>query len=248
MTKMQRLRGRIYVQDGAIQPSDLTSDGRHVSKIDPEAWHLLTVNPLGHVLGCARFYQHPATVAFERLTVGSAAIAHSEEWGGSFRRCIEAELKLAREANFFWLEMGGWALSEELRGTSEALLYALMTYAWTQVMGGAIGVSTVTERNGSASILRRLGGQSLVFDGAPLPAYYDPTYRCTMEVLRFDSRSPNPKYLSLIDSLRAEISCVSIYFPDAPSPWQTRNSLLLPSHSITSWVDPPGRPLAALSS
>jgi hypothetical protein len=50
---MQRLRGSIYVEDGAIDSSELKSDGRHVSEWDDRSWHLLTISPGEKILGCS---------------------------------------------------------------------------------------------------------------------------------------------------------------------------------------------------
>lgn len=210
IAELQRLRGFVYLKDGAINASDLTSDGRHVSSVDEESWHLLTMSADRRVLGCARFHQHANSVSFQQLAVRRSAIAQSPEWGAKFRASICAELAMARQSGFSFVELGGWALAEELRGTTEALQYVLATFAWTRLMGGARGITTATERNGSASILRRLGGQSLESEGEPIPPYYDRHYNCGMEVLRFDSRYPNPKYEATIELLRSQIasSCV----------------------------------------
>ena len=55
--------------------------------------------------------------------------------------------------------MGGWAVTEELRGgTTEAVRMVVTIYALARILGGALGISTVTKRHASASILRRLGG------------------------------------------------------------------------------------------
>lgn len=237
LSKMQRLRGRVYLNDGAIQQSDLTRDGRHVSGMDKESWHLLTVNEDGRVMGCARILSHSCSTPFEGLTVSHSALAKCPEWGNQLRKSIEGERQRACQANFLWLEMGGWALSEELRGTTEALLYALATYAWSQLMGGAIGISTVTERNGSSSILRRLGGQSLENGRGTLPAYYDGNYRCQMEVLRFDSRIPNQKYRSTIESLRVQMAQVSVVSAASAATWDSCVSNYLPASASRYWLN-----------
>ena len=240
--KMQRLRGRVYLNDGAIQQSDLTRDGRHVSKMDKDSWHLLTVTEDGRVMGCARILTHSCTTPFEALTVSHSALAKCPEWGNRLRKSIEGERQRACQANFLWLEMGGWALAEELRGTTEALLYALATYAWSQLMGGAIGISTVTERNGSSSILRRLGGQSLENGSDTLPAYYDANYRCQMEVLRFDSRSPNQKYGSTIESLRAQMAQVSVVSATAAATLDSSVDNYLSAATSGYWLNASGIP------
>src|SRR6266478_4657024 len=43
IAEAQRFRGGIYLDDGAINRGELTPDGRHVSDLDNESWHLLTI-------------------------------------------------------------------------------------------------------------------------------------------------------------------------------------------------------------
>src|ERR1035437_1492396 len=69
-----------------------------------------------------------------------------------------------------WLPMGSWNFWGVARG-------------WPPLPSGR-----------SALILRRIGLESLCADGVALPPYFDPRYGCQMEVLRFDSRFPNPRY------------------------------------------------------
>jgi hypothetical protein len=210
LADMQRLRGRVYLADHAITPQDLTGDGRHVQAIDEESWHLLIVNAGGRVIGCTRYLQHPPWTRFRRLRVRTAALARSSEWSSPLRHAVEKELEVARQNGFSYVEVGGWALDESLRGSADALRSVLFTYAWSQLIGGCLGLVTATERNGSASILRRIGGHPLEWDGTELPPYYDPQYGCDMEVLRFDSRLPSPRYQRVIDEIRSQIPTVPV--------------------------------------
>ena len=68
-----------------------------------------------------------------------------------------------------------------------------------------MAISTVTRRNGSASILRRLGGRPLEYEQSKVPAYYDPRYDCEMEVLKFYSLARNPRYDVWVEELKQEI-------------------------------------------
>src|ERR1019366_6402395 len=194
LSEMQGLRGRIYLADGALSGADLDSRGRHIQAADAKSWHLLIINALGRVIGCTRLRRHSTPVLWGQLGIRQAPIAQSDEWGTRFRASIDAELDAACWAGFSYVEVGGWALAKEIRGTFMALKTVLATFAWSQLLGGALGVTTATERNESAAILRRLGGRPLAWDGVELPPYYDRRYRCQMEVLRFDSRETNPKY------------------------------------------------------
>lgn len=212
LNAMQRLRGRIYLEDGAIRPSELQSDGRHVQATDSRSWHLLLLDPddESKVLGCSRFLKHHARVSFADLRVRGAALSKCRKWGAQFRKAVEQEIERAKQNEVSYLEIGGWALDQQIRGTTEALRSTLATFAWSRLIGGALGIATVTERNGSANILRRLGGQPLQHEDVEIPPYFDPAYNCTMEVLRFDSRVTNPRYENSIQVLENQLAQVPV--------------------------------------
>jgi hypothetical protein len=236
--EMQRLRGRIYFDDGALRTSDLKA-GRHVSEMDDKSWHLLILGENGSVLGCSRFRQYPNTVSREDLSVSKTPLAASVAWGEAFHSSLNQELELAREAGFDYFEIGGWALAREIRGTSEALKSVLAIYALGSLYGGALGISTATERNSSSSILRRLGGRPLEWRGTTLPPYYDEKYRCGMEVLRFDSRFPNPKYAAAVRELSSDIQKLPIVSPDYGAGWMHAARNFVPSFAGLMQSPPP---------
>ena len=137
-------------------------------------------------------------------------MAQSIVWGAKVRAAVEAELEEARRKDVAYVEFGGWALAEELRCKTEGLRIALAVYSLAQSLGGCIGISTATRRHRSSSILRRIGGLPLMADGVELPAYYDPQYGCEMEILRFDSNSPNPRYNRWIEQIRDHLRTVPV--------------------------------------
>jgi hypothetical protein len=59
-------------------------------------------------------------------------------------------------------------------------------------------------------ILRRIGLSSLIADGREMPPYYDPHYRCQMEVLQFDSSNPNPKYKDWVSDLAGVLTAAPV--------------------------------------
>jgi hypothetical protein len=95
---------------------------------------------------------------------------------------------------------------------------AMATYALAQTLGGGVGISTVTQRHSSSSILRRLGGQMLEHEGGELPPYYDPEYKCGMEVLRFYSWSPNPRYKAWVENMTAMLEDTTVISSAATVP------------------------------
>ena len=210
MAGMQRLRGALYLEDGAIHPEQLTADGRHELPIDDRSWHLLTLDRDRNVTGCSRYLSHPRSISYHNLEVTHSALAASPKWGRLLEAAIEAEIALARKLGMAYAEVGGWAVSHEQRCTTEALRIALATYTLANLLGGCIGVSTATVRNCSASILKRLGGVAVNIAGQILPSYYDPQYDCEMEILRFDSRHPAPRFQRWMDEIRLRMLDVPV--------------------------------------
>jgi hypothetical protein len=116
----------------------------------------------------------------------------------------------ARRAGLRFAELGGWAISKERRGSPEGLMMALATYGLSRMLGGAIGITTANVAHSCSSILRRLGGSHLEFGGASISSYFDPKYNTEIDLLRFDSRSPSPKYAELIEVVVRELPNVSV--------------------------------------
>src|ERR1700687_4614069 len=52
---MQTLRGRVYLEDGAIEAGHLTN-GKHRADVDELSWHLLVVDQDDRVCGCVRHH------------------------------------------------------------------------------------------------------------------------------------------------------------------------------------------------
>jgi len=210
LASMQRLRGRVYLRDGAIQPCEVDDDGCFRMRGDEQSWHFLLVDDDQNVIGCARYLVHPNTVPFHRLRLSECAQARDHYWGDRVRGAVEADIRRARVRNQSYVEIGGWALSEEWRGTKAALEILVASYALAHLWGGCIASCTATVRHCSSSILRRIGGISMEWCGETVPAYQDPHYGCLMELLRFDSRSPVQRFVPLIDQLKSKLASSTV--------------------------------------
>ncbi|HEY1754155.1 MAG TPA: hypothetical protein VGG72_02075 [Bryobacteraceae bacterium] len=217
LRSLQRLRARLYTQDGAIRASEVSRDGRHRHPADERGWHLLALDANGEVGGCSRYVSYPNTVAFAQLGVRKAALAHSPEWGPALRRAIDSEITHARERGLAYVEVGGWALDPALRGSVEAVRIALATYSLARLLGGCIGITTATRRHCSSAILRKIGGRRVQIGAAEIPAYHDPQYACEMELLRFDSSEPNPRFEGWIEDLRSYLTTTLIIQSEPPA-------------------------------
>jgi len=206
LTEVQRLRGAVYLSEGAIGPNDLTKDGLHRTPEDEKGWHLLITNQEGRVSACVWYIEHHEVPHPNKLRVRDCPPALRRESKDVFWKAVESDLQIARREQLRYVEIGGWAVAEPSRRTSEGLILALAAYSLGRMFGGALGMTTATVRHSSSEILRRLGGSRLEADGTAVAPYYDPKYGCLMEVLRFDSRQPCPKYCGLIDLLKEKLA------------------------------------------
>jgi hypothetical protein len=213
--EMQKMRGGIYLRDGAIRPWNLTPDGRHFQAADNHSWHLLTLDRDNRVSASVRYHEHENTVSFDQLGLRYSALAKDPEWGTRLKGSVESELAAARTQSLAYAEVGGWAVADERRCTTEALRTALATYGLAQLLGGCIGVTMATVRNCSSSILRRIGGRLLEDRGITFPKYFDPQYDCEMEILRFASYAMNPRYQGWVDQIRNSLLTVPLLCPSA---------------------------------
>ena len=220
------MRGAVYLEDGAIRDYHLT-DGRHKQAADYVSWHLLVLDQSDRVCGCARYREYLSNTQYSELSVSRSALAHCANWGSPLQSSVDAELELSREMSLPYVELGGWALLDQIRCTTEAIRMALSTYGLAQALGGGIGISTATYRNSSSSILRRMGGLPLEHARKQLPSYYDPHYSCEMEVLRFYSWAPNPRYASCVKDLKDTLCEVPVVTNGVADPgWKFRRDFV----------------------
>jgi hypothetical protein len=206
LASLQSLRGRVYLQDRAIQPWDVDANGRFPMPGDDLSWHFLLTDAEQEVIGCVRYLVHPQTVSFNNLLIAHSAMASNAEWHDKVREAIEADLRMALDEHLSYIEIGGLALAEAWRGTSAALEILVASYALGHLWGGCLGSCTATVRHSSSSILRRVGGARFQIGGEALPPYEDPTYGCEMELLRFDSRSPAQRFIPLISQVETKLA------------------------------------------
>jgi hypothetical protein len=185
-------------------------DGLHQTPEDERSWHLLFLNRERVVTACAWYLPHDRYASFDDLRVRACPLTRLAAWRDKLWHAVESELADARRNGLHYAEVGGWAVAKESRCTSEGLLLALAAYSLGRTLGGSLGMTTATVRHSSSAILRRLGGRQLQTGEEAIPSYYDPNYRCTMELLRFDSRQPSAKYAPLVEMLRQKLACVPI--------------------------------------
>lgn len=187
LDQIQRLRGRCYVDDGAIPASALDATGRHIQPEDLTAWHVLLMDDTG-VIGCVRMsFYAPELCSLDSFGLRHASIASDPEWGPRIRRSIDSDLRMLAARNQYAAELGGWAIAQDHRDSRAAMYLLTGCCALGRAHGDCICYGTATRRHGSLDILRRLGGCPL-YDGTDvIPDYFDPRYGCEMGFVRFAS-------------------------------------------------------------
>src|SRR5437764_739517 len=89
--RLQRFRGEVYLEDGAIGEQDLT-DGRHWSAADEKSWHLLVLDSDDKVCACTRYLPHSERDSFSQLAVSGASLASCPSWGAKLKTAVESEI------------------------------------------------------------------------------------------------------------------------------------------------------------
>jgi hypothetical protein len=209
---IERFRGAVYLEEGAIRPEALDDGARHQTVCDYESWHLFLLNRQLAVCGCVRLTPCRGAARSADLRVYDCIRRMDPVTAARYGSGLDALLDRARRARLPVWEVGGWAVAKELRQTPVALLLAAACWPLGQLLGPAWAVATATCRNRSADMLRRLGGAALT-DGAALPPFFDPYFRCDMEILTFDSQIPSPEYSANFGDLQGVLSAALVVTP-----------------------------------
>ena len=98
MDEIQRLRGGIYLADGAVRSSELTADGRHETLEDEKSWHLVMLDRQGRVSSCAWCMEHEDPTSIEQLRVRHCPLNGAHPLRHRLQTAVTRELARARQA------------------------------------------------------------------------------------------------------------------------------------------------------
>jgi len=211
LAAVQKLRGAVYLSDGAVHASQLTADGRHVTPEDARAWHIVMRTLTGEITACSWYLEHGRSSSLQDIRVRNVAQHRPIGWMDRVGAAVTREMTIARVSKIPYAEAGGWAVAPGHRGPGEAMVPVFAMFSLSQALGGAIGLTMATMRHSSASILRRLGMAPLASGGEEIPSYFDPHYQCEMELLRFDTRNPGSKYAGVVSQLTQRLQDVPVF-------------------------------------
>ena len=211
--EIQRFRGSIYREDGAIPASVLDAKGRHRTVFDYSSWHFLLLKEGTRIAGCMRATFHPSSTPVSNLKLHEMITRMSEEQEKCYRAAIQSFLTEACESGRNVLEAGGWAVAKELRHSRVASVLALASYSLARLLGNCLGIGSAARRNHSADILRRLGGFSLTYQGAELVPFYDVHHQGEIELLWFDCCQVQETYEQTVKDIEDYLQDTRIIVP-----------------------------------
>jgi hypothetical protein len=190
---IQRFRGAVYVDEGALAATALDDQGRHRESIDERSWHLFLLGRSGLLGGCIRVTRYENRPLCRELKAHALIERMEPAAAAKYQAAVQAFVDQTYQAGLSLYEIGGWAVAPEFRHSRKALMLALACWALPGLTGPGWALTTSTARHRSADMMRWLGGSRLSHDGAELPAFFDPYYGCDMEILGFD-RHPHGDY------------------------------------------------------
>jgi hypothetical protein len=92
----QRLRGAVYLEDGAIRREQVTADGRHCTPEDGQSWHLLFLDAANRVSSAIWFLLHDENVSVDQLRIRHCGLTHLRDWRDRVFAAAQSELARAR--------------------------------------------------------------------------------------------------------------------------------------------------------
>lgn len=200
LSQIQRLRGEVYTDLGALTSNDLDA-GHHVCSEDPQRWHVLVVDEKDQVDACISIRFHQATADVDDLNAAQAVNRSDRRIDLRYRFALEEAVQLANDAGLRLSDCGAWAIRECCRRTVAGPLIVNTMYALCELMGSSLSFASANAEKCSSAMLARLGGTPLAHDGVRLPPVYDAAYRKDVGLLTFDTRHPAPRYAGLVREL-----------------------------------------------
>jgi hypothetical protein len=211
--RIQRFRGRVYRDDGAIPPSDLVDGECHRSERDRRSWHLVVTRGEQDILACLR-YTHLADrpIPPDGLHLMRMVDRAEPATARRLRTAVRAFLDQANRRGLGVSEIGGWAAGPEARNGVKGLLLVGGCCFLAEWLGDSFGVAAATTRHHSADILRRVGGFGLDGDGTEA-GFFDAYHGCEMRIMGFNLRRWAPSYQATVDDITRHLRSAPVLVP-----------------------------------
>lgn len=202
LSQIQTFRGRIYLQDGAIPESSIDATGRHRTRLDETSFHFVLRNSADEIKACFRLRLMQPRGGPEEFELQKSVLRSPADQRLHYISALDQICFEAQQDRLLIGEAGGWASDKEIRNTLAPILLPLSGWALCAIRGHAHIVAIATKRHVSADLLMRIGALRVRFGKTEAAPYFDSYFGCEMELLHFDSRIPDSKYVVLINQLK----------------------------------------------
>jgi hypothetical protein len=213
LREVQRLRGRVYVRDGAIPPSSLDSQGRHVSPHDNTAWHIVLREESGRVLGSIRvtLYCHAdGPIPLDSLHVARLLERCPASSRPDYLVALTDFIGKSRQAMPCFFEAAGLVVAPEVRSPSVTPVIMASICSLSLAFGGAWGTGAATNRHNTAAMWKRYGGFPLPYGAGTLRPYYDDYHGCEMEILGFSTDRLHPVLAPTVSDIETALRSIPV--------------------------------------
>jgi hypothetical protein len=213
ISEIQRLRGQVYLADGAIRKEDLTADGRQVDPADDSAWHIVITGSGQEVVGCIRIAHLGMSPSFSQFHQHEIIERMPEPSRGHYRLAFQNVISDPNKKEIGFGDTGAWAVAKGAHNHGLGVALIIVGWALYRHLGDAWVMAMATQRHRASELLKALGASALAMDGVPLPSFFDPAYDCTMELLVFDTRHPSELAAAHVDELTRIIARHPVIYP-----------------------------------
>lgn len=203
LARIRRLRGKVFLADGAVTQEHLDESGSYHTSLDHRAWHIYLAGNDGEVPACCTLMLHRNVVEVQELRISELLCHIQDDRRGLYESAIQSLIREAARLNVGFGEAAAWAIDQKFRNHCASMMMIIASWPLYQTLGNAIIIGAPTSRHHTSSIEKRMGGFPLALQGSPLGPFHDAPHGCDMEFVWFDSQRPLSRFAQIISEMRS---------------------------------------------
>ncbi|MEY4530425.1 MAG: hypothetical protein RLZZ156_1146 [Deinococcota bacterium] len=216
-TKLQQLRGKVFLEDGAIKESHLDEQGRHISKLDINSWHFLVMSPEEQIRGVMRtqiwYYDDRLPELCELNLYGLLERMQDLELRQKFTTALNNTMHQPND-NTCFMEVSALAVDAASQGFTIGSMLGISGYSIGNIVDAYVAFGAGTDRHHTARFYHKLGGISFRDSSNPevvLPPFFDTGYNCQMDIMAFFKDQPTPAIKEMITIVEEKLCAAQVY-------------------------------------
>ncbi len=209
LKQAQQLRGRVYLEDGAITQDDLDNTGRHISRHDECSWHFLVLDAEEHLRGvmrCQFWYPQQKLPEISEMHLYPLLERMKQPTREQYQNSIKAFIAAQQTKNCFF-EVAGLAVESSSQGITVGSMLGVSGYSIANLKDSGTAIAAATNRHNASRLFHKLGG----FGFENLTPFFDSRYGCEMEFIGFNSLEPAPAIKEMITIVEEKLCAAQVY-------------------------------------